>query len=513
MATSNWAATMIQNWLRHNPKSKICDIIGKIRDDHGVEISYQKAWKAREIAMASIYGSHEEAYNLIPDYADALLASNPGSVIKLKRSIDNSFEHLFVCFNGCKGGFMSGCRPFLGVDGCHLADKYRGCLLTAIALGENSGLFPVAFAVVEIENGESWQWFFECLNEDIGDIPRLAILSDGQKGLEGALKRVFPWAEHRLCLQHLFKNYLKKNWGPELEGAFWNITKIFAPIPVERMLKELEQNKPDAYNWFLRNGEGKCWRRSLYNHEIKCNHFTNNCAESFNSKILDVRHPTVYNLVDGIRQKLMTDIFKRHKIGLTWTDPLVPRVMRHLKKEMETIRSYRVKKSLRLRAEVMHEERIWAVDIETRSCSCNDWQVSGVPCSHAISALYDFRLPIEDYVHDFYRVDMYRSCYSYPINPLPDKGSWLSLVPKTLNPPHERKAPGRPKKKCQRGTDEDRTGRTVQWVPLNRAILDTGRARGRGRGHDSMRGRARGQGYSEGRGASSEGPSTSSTQH
>ena len=55
-----------------------------------------------------------------------------------------------------------------------------GVLLAALSLDGNCGLFPIAVAIVELENRDSW--FLHLLSSVIGDFSRpLAIMSDGQK--------------------------------------------------------------------------------------------------------------------------------------------------------------------------------------------------------------------------------------------------------------------------------------------------------------------------------------------
>ena len=36
------------------------------------------------------------------------------------------FERLYICLEGCKKGFMAGCRPIIGLDACHLKTKSGG---------------------------------------------------------------------------------------------------------------------------------------------------------------------------------------------------------------------------------------------------------------------------------------------------------------------------------------------------------------------------------------------------
>lgn len=39
---------------------------------------------------------------------------------------DAVFQRLYVCLGGCKKGFKEGCRPLIGLDGCHSKGVYEG---------------------------------------------------------------------------------------------------------------------------------------------------------------------------------------------------------------------------------------------------------------------------------------------------------------------------------------------------------------------------------------------------
>jgi hypothetical protein len=85
-----------------------------------------------------------------------------------------------LCFDGAKRALKIACRPFIGVDGCHLKSKYGGQLLIAVGRDPNDQYLLVAFAVVETETKETWRWFLTLLLEDIGD-SRWTFISDQQK--------------------------------------------------------------------------------------------------------------------------------------------------------------------------------------------------------------------------------------------------------------------------------------------------------------------------------------------
>ncbi|KAI5324659.1 hypothetical protein L3X38_033732 [Prunus dulcis] len=109
---------------------------------------------------------------------------------------------MYVCFTGCRQGFLDGCRPIMGVDGCHVKGSYLGQILTAVGMDGNNGSFPIAYAVFEIKSKQSWIWFLRLLIEDLKITNGLSyvFISDKQKGLIPAIKTLLPTAVHRIGL-------------------------------------------------------------------------------------------------------------------------------------------------------------------------------------------------------------------------------------------------------------------------------------------------------------------------
>ncbi|GKE77601.1 elongation factor G, III-V domain-containing protein, partial [Tanacetum coccineum] len=87
----------------------------------------------------------------------------------------------------------------IGLDGCFLKGVVKGMLLTAVGKDPNNQMFPVAWAIVEIESESSWTWFLRRLRVDIKTQDR----DDKQKGLLNTVATIFPKAEHRLCASHI----------------------------------------------------------------------------------------------------------------------------------------------------------------------------------------------------------------------------------------------------------------------------------------------------------------------
>ena len=77
------------------------------------------------------------------------------------------FERLYICLEGCKKGFLTGCKSFIGLNAYHLKNKSGGQLITVVCKDLNEEYFPFAYAVVEAETKDSWTWFINLLLIDI----------------------------------------------------------------------------------------------------------------------------------------------------------------------------------------------------------------------------------------------------------------------------------------------------------------------------------------------------------
>ena len=82
-----------------------------------------------------------------------------------------------------KSGFKAGQRDLLGLDGCFMSGPFPGQILTAVGVDPNNGTYPLAYAVVESENKDSWLWFLDCLGDDL-ELTRMSnftFVTDRQK--------------------------------------------------------------------------------------------------------------------------------------------------------------------------------------------------------------------------------------------------------------------------------------------------------------------------------------------
>ena len=90
---------------------------------------------------------------------------------------------MYIRYNAQKVGFLGGCRPIIGLDGCHLKGRFGGQILSVTTRDANDNILSVAFAVFEQENKDSWVWFLQQFSDDIGNPKQLNLvfITDKQK--------------------------------------------------------------------------------------------------------------------------------------------------------------------------------------------------------------------------------------------------------------------------------------------------------------------------------------------
>ncbi|KAL4323133.1 hypothetical protein GQ457_11G020900 [Hibiscus cannabinus] len=196
---------MIQKHFRDiilmNPKMKVATLKEMCQTELGAYATYDMCRRARKAILKEMQGSYVEEFANLWGYAAELLRSNPGSTVSIQVDRENGgtrFHRMYICLGALKEGLKSGCRPFIGIDGCFLKSVSKGVLLVVVGRDGNNQMFPVAWAIVEGEGKESWRWFLQKLTVDL-NYPHgegLTLMSDMQKGLIPVLRESFPEVDH-----------------------------------------------------------------------------------------------------------------------------------------------------------------------------------------------------------------------------------------------------------------------------------------------------------------------------
>ena len=263
-----------------------------------------------------------------------------GSTALLKTSLIDGkrvFERVYICFKACKDGFNKGCRPLLGFDGCFLKGYTQGMLLAAIGIDSNNSQFPVAFAVVEKENTQTWTWFLLLLREDLDvqNTSGFTMMTDRKKGLEKALVDTFEGAEHRFCVRHLHANFKKDGYSSlALKQLLWACAKATTETEFKKRMQELKDEDEKAYEWLLKRPASQ-WSKSHFRDFVKCDMLLNNLCESFNSVILPARDKPIITLLERVRFWIMCRFAHKRQQVHKWRTEVGNRIMEIMEKHKQ----------------------------------------------------------------------------------------------------------------------------------------------------------------------------------
>nr|GEZ91089.1 hypothetical protein [Tanacetum cinerariifolium] len=297
LVTYKWIAKQFVVEVLKNPKISYRQMVVDVREKFLINVSVHQCRRAKQREVYVLEGVQLDVNTL-----------DDGKT---------QFRRMYICFNAIKEGWIS-CRRVIGLNGYFLKSTCRGELLKTMGKDSDNQMFPIAWAVVSIENSENWLWFLSNLGSDFNLAMGvyLTILLDGHKGLSEAVKELLPYAVHILCARHIYANFKKK----------WN---------------------------GLHYKDPKAWCRAYFQMDRSCAAFENGISESYHSAIGIARTKPIISMLEEIRVYLM------QKIVFPYGHQLF---------------------------EVRKANEGFGVNLNTKTCTCKRWNLSGIPCIHAMAA-------------------------------------------------------------------------------------------------------------------------------
>nr|XP_043633429.1 uncharacterized protein LOC122604617 [Erigeron canadensis] len=442
------------------------------------------ASRAKSRAKKLLEGDYTQQCARLRDYCLELQQRNPNTTIRIGTNVEanpnsetRQFKRIYICLGPLKEGFEACRRDLLGFDGAFMIGPYPGQVLTTVGVDPNNGIYPLAYAIVEAKCFNSWRWFLVCLGEDLDLSPQsnFTFMSDRQKGLVPAIAKLFPVAEHRFCLRHIYENMSRTFRGEIIRDLLWKCAISTTEQDFEAAMEELRQQNEGAYN-YLKAVPPHHWSRAHFSGRAHCDILLHNICESFNSKLVEGREKPIISCLEYIREYLMKRIVIVQKIIDTQKGPLTPtasalfesikNAANHCTALWNGSHRFQVKDSYRDQC---------VVDIQERTCSCRKWQLTGMPCKHAVCGIWNARdnsvhdTIVEDWVDPCYRLDTWKEVYSFKVEPVTGSFSWpKNNCPTRLLPPVHKTQVGRPKKLRRKSVMELEEGKMVKNGKLTR---------------------------------------------
>ncbi|CAA7031898.1 unnamed protein product [Microthlaspi erraticum] len=400
-----------------------------------------------------------------------LKLANPGTVTDLVTEKDkfgvDRFLYLFLSFGASFRGFRR-LRHVIVIDGTHLGGKFMGTLLTASGQDANFQVFPLAYAVFDSENNDSWTWFLEKLEKILADSSSRTIISDRCPSIKVAKAKIYPKAHHAACIVHLARNVTACYKSKGLAKMVISAAFQYRIGGFRKIYNDIRAASPDCARYLHKIGIAH-WSRAHFPGD-RYNLMTSNAAEQLNKALRGGRNSPILELLKFI-QDMMTRWFNaRRKKSLKHTGMCTPEVDKVLTANMEACKGSKI-----------NMVSSWAVQIvgrfgekhqvllRDRKCTCRVFDKLKIPCGHALMAADSLGLPYSSMQGDTFKPTAWVDTYEGIVFP-PEEGVDYDfpadLFKVSVMPPNTHRPSGRPKETRIPSTGEVPVSQITSLSPL-----------------------------------------------
>ncbi|XP_020089022.1 uncharacterized protein LOC109710698 [Ananas comosus] len=228
-------AAFVREQVVANEKYTLKMVQTEILRQHGVKISYWKAYRARELVLQEMRGDFESSFALLPSYMQESRSGDAETCFQLLYQDKGHFHHFFWAFGAAIRAFRKHCRPLIET---FLTGKFRGCLLTASCIDRNNCILPLAWAVVEA---------------------------------------------HGYCIYHLSTNLLHAPKNTPAWRRFWAAARAYTVAEFNEHMGKMKELNPEQYKYVVKLPRHR-WATDCFLGR-RYSMLTSNCAETINSVI------------------------------------------------------------------------------------------------------------------------------------------------------------------------------------------------------------------------------------
>ncbi|KAI4347789.1 hypothetical protein L6164_008571 [Bauhinia variegata] len=198
------------------------------------------------------------------------------------------------------------------------------------------------------------------------------------EGLQHIFDNIYPQVDHRYCTRHIWANLSKSH----------KVWEFLAGIPPRFWTRAAFQTYPKNWN------------------------VTNNMCKQFNSVLVPFRGKSIITMLEEIKNYIAKRRIECRQKMSKYQGPITPSAQRKLELAKTHSRWWIAKwagNADEAIYQVAKQPEKYVVNIKERTCTCREWDLCGIPCEHAVTALAHLCAKPEDYVSTFYREDRTRS--------------------------------------------------------------------------------------------------------
>uniref|UniRef100_A0A0D3BT92 SWIM-type domain-containing protein n=1 Tax=Brassica oleracea var. oleracea TaxID=109376 RepID=A0A0D3BT92_BRAOL len=266
-----------------------------------------------------------------------------------------------------------------------------------------------------------------CMRSGRSSLLTQEVIAGLQKGLLNAVEDLLPRVEHRMCARHIYGNLKKVHPNrADMKGLFWKVAKSYNTAQYNKRVDHVKAYDMDVYNSMMMKNPKNC-SLAYFSSTSSCDDVSNNISESFNHAIDPARYMPFVEMLETIRRKAMLRIEARKLISMKHKGKFSIKAVERVELEQTKIRLCNIYHCGHEIFEVKEKNFSYKVKMLEHSCTCRKWDMSGLPCRHALKVIVEKKRKKEDYIGDCYLTSKWRMQYQTPIEAVHGVNFWKKV--------------------------------------------------------------------------------------
>ena len=336
----------------------------------------------------------------------------------------------------------------------------------------NNQLFPLAFAITEGENTDSWGWFLACIRNRVTQWTGICVIFDRHPGIIVAMTDphlgcAAPSAYHKICMRHLASNFMTRFKDKLLKNLVCRVVLASTEHKFNKHMTIIRRINVEAQQW-LEAIPFQLWAIS-HDEGRRYGIMTTNMSEVFNSVLKGARSLPLTALVRLTFFHLNSYLIARRELGanrLASDEQFTPYVDAQIQGRvvkagsMEIVLYDHVQGRFHVKSRKGQTHRL---NLHDKICTSGKTLIYGFPCSHIITACQHRCVDFWFFVQGYYTTQSYYDTWASLFHPIFIEDEWPLYDGSRIIPPESMKriGSGRPKSTRLHNKMDIREGKTT----------------------------------------------------
>jgi hypothetical protein len=190
-----------------------------------------------------------------------------------------------------------------------------------------------------------------------------------------------------------------------MKEVLWKAARATTVPDWNRAMQRMKDMNEEAYNDMMQIPPSM-WTRSAFSTNSHSDLQVNNMCEAFNRAILEYRDKPIITMLEGLKHYITVRIVNQRQMMERCSGNICPKIQEILEKNKRAAGGWKATWHGDIemtKFSVTNDIDTFVVNLEHKTCACRKWDLTGIPCCHAISCIWHNEVQPEEYVSYFYR--------------------------------------------------------------------------------------------------------------